>query len=1430
MCPLPIPMKRDGVWWGSWKFWNGRRNLTQNQTAQMSFSIAAVLILVLAGASVVIIGEAGRTENQLSNRNLSINEMLEEGLRASEEAEQDAYGLATRVCGTSSNLNESELNIRFQMAWAEHVKATYPKAKSQFQVGINGSSLRLDFLRLAFADDAKTASFQTTGSMQWEDAALPAYFFLSGNLTVLVRQGREYVQRTHELERPIYVPLPLLQNRLECFGDSFSGQKNDFENVVRYELSALIQSRVLNGYGVSEGNGPLGTAEILTTKDVADAMQVAFVLMQLKSLRTCDPVSLKVMEEWLASSGLDPFLLERKGELDPADLFLALKGEGTFQLNMILAQGLFASMDALVLKWLDYLHIIDLAKFMEQAATGVTITVQSVLDAVLGEDHVQQTIVGWIKQHLDDLGIPEDEYRWLNTARPDVSIFVPPITLELTSIYGDQLEFQVGGFKGVDFPRFDLFEAEEWKAFFLDYKRSTFELAGSLQNIVKSLALSISSDSMFPSIELALDPFDGISYQEELGEQVRCALLYSDGWYDRAMARSANAFEIKDALGQALLRFIRSDWMEIFDANASIATAMHGLAEGMILDATAGASGITSFVVEGETEFLASRIANDESWGVGAAVRMAFKDRVQPLMQTLLGAFDNITWDGNPELISAVTHLAEGLIANVPGVQIGMERLTTGVLDDAMSYELLRGDRILVQLNGKEGFHLMAENGKQVHEFIQVECPVPFGQAPGTEIEVRNPNTIDSKADGAPNRHVTDPENLTLLPFQSQFGVIIKGGIELIISSTAGFRDLAGMSIPLMVSSHIGFGFNLTLCALSGWPMAGVQYAPTATLLKDVEKVFQEIWDGIVGALQVVCDGFSKAFSFLQSLLSSVLSYCMKAIQSIADLLMRLVESLKGMIDGALNGFLGWFGDRLSAKFGDLAFNVTIGGMLFRFQFGVADIFLGQSKEFIRVTASFATLTTQFLIEVRFVDLYKKGYDVIATADLGGDDWNVRAQLDPRMFVMDHLLELRGLFHDFALELTMPEMVQYEKRSFRLSDVPGLGAMLSRIPVPIPGLLASIDAGLEVKFNRPISDHVVINEVEPNPQGIDTDREWIELYNPSNLPVDLGGWTIETVHGKQIIHTLGDVSIGPKARTVISFFGQALDNGGSTGIPLGESVVLRDAGGRNVDSTPFMTDYYNDGSTWQRSIDGAEKWTFKPGTPELPNGLMFVDRNGIEQLGVMMRDAALRASGRMNATSQGLDWLAELVKRTIEAVVEEVILILSKSLVELSIFIELSLQDATQSCSGAMRLALVVDGDLVRDALLWIADSVKYALESLTNPSAVIQRRHDIYQLLDDVHIRFGAYGKVGLPRLLSPLGDGGFMFGGQIDVNLATFIAPPSGPRNWTVTFGALFLEVPGRYLKTFFPVDADKLVDCWIMKATIRGLLPEEVMARRA
>ena len=114
--------------------------------------------------------------------------------------------------------------------------------------------------------------------------------------------------------------------------------------------------------------------------------------------------------------------------------------------------------------------------------------------------------------------------------------------------------------------------------------------------------------------------------------------------------------------------------------------------------------------------------------------------------------------------------------------------------------------------------------------------------------------------------------------------------------------------------------------------------------------------------------------------------------------------------------------------------------------------------------------------------------------------------------------------------------------------------------------------------------HLVINEIEINPAGLDTDHEWVELLNPTDTPIDLLGWQISYSYRTDGYLTISETSrvIPPGGRFVFVYPGLRLRNG--------EPHVFRlmNPQGVVVEETAPFKDEADDKATWQRFPDGGD--------------------------------------------------------------------------------------------------------------------------------------------------------------------------------------------------------------------------------------------------
>jgi len=150
---------------------------------------------------------------------------------------------------------------------------------------------------------------------------------------------------------------------------------------------------------------------------------------------------------------------------------------------------------------------------------------------------------------------------------------------------------------------------------------------------------------------------------------------------------------------------------------------------------------------------------------------------------------------------------------------------------------------------------------------------------------------------------------------------------------------------------------------------------------------------------------------------------------------------------------------------------------------------------------------------------------------------------------------------------------------------------------------------------------IVINEVEFNPYGSDAglgtggsginsktttgtsgSQEYVELYNPSNEEIDIGGWElVPTASWKKLVIPQNTI-IMPNSFLALTHVNYWFKD-------FGESVSLYDINGNLIDETPLLKDQDDSATSWQRITDGLDSnsitdWELKRMTPKSSNGVL----------------------------------------------------------------------------------------------------------------------------------------------------------------------------------------------------------------------------------
>ena len=140
-------------------------------------------------------------------------------------------------------------------------------------------------------------------------------------------------------------------------------------------------------------------------------------------------------------------------------------------------------------------------------------------------------------------------------------------------------------------------------------------------------------------------------------------------------------------------------------------------------------------------------------------------------------------------------------------------------------------------------------------------------------------------------------------------------------------------------------------------------------------------------------------------------------------------------------------------------------------------------------------------------------------------------------------------------------------------------------------------------YAQTITDHVVINEVDTNPPGDDSESisEWVELYNPTDNDVDLSGWNIASTTVLKKTLTLPEGTI-ISSGDFLTFVNQKVWFTDTS-----ELIELTNSDGLLIDKTREVFDLANDFKSWQRTYDGFSGWKFTSSTAGSSNGKLIED-------------------------------------------------------------------------------------------------------------------------------------------------------------------------------------------------------------------------------
>lgn len=1460
--------------------------MRSDRSGQVSFAVIAVVLLTASAVTGTYLAKQQLDQVKADRRDRLLEAM--EGAIGGVVQELELCG-ASRAQEVLSSwqafpVNETAISEAFSNEIACYISSSFPRTDGKFTLGVSNWTGGLFFIEkktidLVSSDSVKPGTVQIDG-IQMAYSKLPPpsvemlsersvnpYYVALGNFSVKVANNDVQIVKQTSFQRPIISALPFLESKLRAFESASDGELSDLGRLVGYMLSTLCELRVLEGYGKPTYTG-LNTSDILSEQDVYKAVSVGLLLEQARLFKSVDAGFASGVENLCGGNGLGiAAVMGSSGRnLDPAELFLWFLGKSQPMLDprMIVAEAVFGIADQLALKFMDYLGWLGALDSAKGVLDDFRSTLESVAAFFTGEDKAKTAVVTWISKVLSAAGANVTTYSELFTSQSDFTLPIGEKQYYVEDAAGDLYPVWVGNITApVDVPQYDILSSDSWTEFYPAFKGCQTNFRTLVTDSVSRLAFDLAGVAELELPDLVVDPTDDSDLFDSLSLGAGTVKLSIDPVAISKIGKNLPFFSSQYELSHQLGEFLSSKGTQIVDIAGMKESVYADVAISVL--ASARYSYIPNLGVPVEQQ-LAAIVRNDvefdTSWGLGSSISYVLESLSKKHLERIAILVDQsvVTSEGGfcgPVVDSVASMICSGA-EGMPGIAEMLEKVLTAFSKEVLRQKEVGGYKRSVYLDIDQPFEFWdgerssaLENGRILNETLAVSVEggmpslrvVPFDPVLGytsleklfptddLSVQIKRPWDFDRGKDEYPNVHMTSISNISACPYSTQWTVSVLGLLNLRLSSSnLAFQSILGKpATESRTSARIEL--SLPIVVHSAWPLQGVEYNPSNTALKDglavAQKFLDKVWDKLEPVFGWVKDGLERIYRFVTHAFEVLASFATKVIKVISSALQTMVETLQEYIQKIADSALAKAVKFMIDLYGRVEFRVSWHGFTIIVQTDIPDLIYKHGSDLLRVMVCTDRLGPGITFGIRIARLSDGSYDILANGTISLRNTVVEVMVDPLMHILRRFVEVHCTGKTWAMDVVMPEVEPYELVGVSTADIPGVGAFLSNIPIPVLGLSASIEAGIQLKYSPPFPTDVVVNEFESNPLGEDSGREWVELYNPLAEPRCIDGWMITTVHGKNSAMRV-DGTIPGNGLMVFTFPETSIDNG-EPGNPFndGDAVALLDPAGATVDITPMLRDNGNDERTNQRSWDGGPRWVFKEGSRGNSNGvpvLLATSDFIAKALFEAFKEAFIET--QLQEVSASLDFVTLFAKRVLNNFIENMLALVSEIIHDVIFFIEVVLSDASGAAGIGFRASFIVTGEAIVDLLRWLIHSFATFVVNLGRASTPIAYPPFPRSFFSGMFLSFEVLFTVGMPKMVRLLGAAGDL---QQRFTLALSISPniPALGKlvgrdwgNWSIEFGACVEGVPRDFVNGMLTTNSGKLIDFWLLKGVVHGL----------
>ena len=1351
--------------------------LSRSKKGQMPFAMIAVAILLIGTAYGVICANVQNSEDQaesLIDEYNSMDDAIDDNERRIES------GLGTIICKLSSAENGGTLVQRiesFDTLSEEWFVENYPFCNR----GVTATIVSHDL-------DLNVESMKLSSGDVITDSSEASFLRCEGTVTVHLINSTGESESTLDICADGTSCLPFIATSSSEFELSASGGSSILTQLMSYQLSALAQSRVTNGYGAFSVDGEYGLNKVITKADVNEAFRNSLSIVETMCFR---------------SNGEDDMTLVNSDNVDAAELIVLKDGYFEIDMSAIVAQVLSSMFDSMFTKWIDFALGDSFLQIADEVGDEVLKLLYSIVDVCKqipgvkqlydlstslcswiedlfgSSDEETDSAVRYIRDAMEDAGYSEDQYRYITYGSAyhfDGGEFHYELLKEDHTVTLDADDFIVVFCT-------DVFEWDGWSGYLSDYLDNTNVIAESIKNILNSIFVKIADE--YGVYRISADSFDDKDFLEDYKESLKTAIskgLNNEEYYIQS---GLDTETVCDPFYSSIYNMMVDHKDEIFTGNndRDIQKIIETYYERhKNLDCLLAISNNSDTILE-------MMVCTDSS------VYFEYDSSVSALLALFDGVLNSVENDNSDALESLIATAGKKVI-DIDLISDAIESYAYGLVEDTIDNISLSTTSGIQKLDGLSSYYLYDYDGNVREEFVDVTDRYDL------DVTITTPADNTSK-----NIHAVNPEELSYMPFTSVFTVSASTVVDYTVSSASSVDMALGRNDACVSGSFIvDTTFDVT--CVSGWELAGVDYSPSTNLGEYLWSKLLEFADSLIEPLTSIFKSIRNIYNVTSTAMLEIQDKLNDVIMAIYDAITSPIVMLQDLIESGIMDFLTNVIEEFDIGLGKQMVKLNYFGFEITLELYTSTYMSKTMKHVMKMSIEGKIGDADCSAYLDIKQNAKKEVLIKGGAEIDLDDFCIDVDIDPMLKFGKRIVSANGSVRDINFDIALPERQLYDEVEFRLSDV---CPAISNIPI-VPGIKASIDVGAELKFKLPFGTGLMINEFESNPEGKDNDNEWVEIYNATASTIDLTGYAVVPKSNESKALML-EGTIAPFEHKVFYFDGQCLINERS-GKNNGESLSLIDPEGTVVDKTPAKKDAYNDGRTWQRKSDGDSTWVFNYATEGTSNGTAFNINSIVKTFFIdTLKSAAEQAFCDMGNHLTTMDEVSEFLQHMLKLYIEKIIDKISSMLIGASIFIELEIQDDAELLHKGVRLAFEIGEDLVEEGLHWLLRQIPLLCEFVQKPST-----DDPVQIIcENSYVTLSTYFSAGAPEFLK-LSDLQAKYVVKTGVNLCGITEVfGNDTGKWKVYAGVILEGIDPKLLPAGLKSNQDLECDLWLIKMEI-------------